>query len=660
MSSKRLILKIALIAGVIAGGTSGCFTASFFNPSTPGPLALTDGIDTAAPTVTIITPTGPLKGGATVALTFSATDTGGLASLTLQYSDDGTTYASVATLATTASTYSWTVPSSNVATAKLKLVAVDADGNSASATSDAFTVDSTGPVLTLPVPTGTIPTLAGTVRAGRKVSLSLSATDTNGIASLNLQYAADGTTFVSVAALSTSATSYTWTVPGSSSSLAAAKLKLTAVDQVGNSSSTTTAAFSVLPCQVVFYNKRNLDATVDNGAANSVSNVWTINADGTSLQALTAHTMANTETPLPQLSPDGSKIVFYSKRSLTLSDTNGGTATSSYNIWIINADGTGLQALTQVTAASAASTVPIFSPDGTKIYFTSQRSIVSPYADSAASPLVRNVWVMNADGTGLQPLTLTTTLSADSFAPTSISPDGTKMVYLSKRNFSDPTNNAAAVNAVSNLWIANTDGTGALPLTQFTTEFFQAPMFSVDGTKVLYSSNRKLDLTAGVESSVNLWVVNLDGTGNIPLTSVTGAGASVASVGVSLSPGGLELFFGSYRDIGGSLSAAGAVGNLWKMTLNALTTTGVSTPFTQITAAGADTYAPVRLVDKLIYQSKRNLTDLSAGAAATNNYNIWIANADGTGTHTPLTRVTVSDSSLPMTTGSVSASCKGL
>ena len=43
MTSKRLILKLALIAGVITGGTSGCFTASFFNPSTPGPLALTDG-----------------------------------------------------------------------------------------------------------------------------------------------------------------------------------------------------------------------------------------------------------------------------------------------------------------------------------------------------------------------------------------------------------------------------------------------------------------------------------------------------------------------------------------------------------------------------------------------------------------------------------------
>lgn len=87
-------------------------------------------------------------------------------------------------------------------------------------------------------------------------------------------------------------------------------------------------------------------------------------------------------------SPDGERIVFSS---------NWGCFMNNYDIWVMNADGSKLQKLTNHPANDID---PSWSPDGTKIVFSSDR---------AKKPLWGaddyDLWIMNADGSGLTQLT---------------------------------------------------------------------------------------------------------------------------------------------------------------------------------------------------------------------------------------------------------------
>lgn len=61
----------------------------------------------------------------------------------------------------------------------------------------------------------------------------------------------------------------------------------------------------------------------------------------------------------PDISPDGVRIVFQSNR------------TGTWQLWIVNIDGTGLLRLTHTGAND---TSPVWSPDGTEIMFASDRA----------------------------------------------------------------------------------------------------------------------------------------------------------------------------------------------------------------------------------------------------------------------------------------------
>jgi Tol biopolymer transport system component len=72
------------------------------------------------------------------------------------------------------------------------------------------------------------------------------------------------------------------------------------------------------------------------------------------------------------------------------------------NIWAINADGSGVKPLTQPTAAAASSDGPVWSADGSRIIFTGLRALDG--SDNVNPNFNQNIWVMNADG--LQPQAL--------------------------------------------------------------------------------------------------------------------------------------------------------------------------------------------------------------------------------------------------------------
>jgi len=155
--------------------------------------------------------------------------------------------------------------------------------------------------------------------------------------------------------------------------------------------------------------------------------IYTINPDGTDVRSTSGDN--NTIDGLPRWSPDGSRIVFSSNQS------------GNYQIWTMNADGSDRKKLTNLKGRSA---LPRWSPDGSKIVFTSEVRDAEGLNDL-------EIFVMNADGGGVQQLTDSTTWKTQEVsAPTgdghshndrvgwnsvpTWSPDGSKILFASNRD----------------------------------------------------------------------------------------------------------------------------------------------------------------------------------------------------------------------------------
>jgi dipeptidyl aminopeptidase/acylaminoacyl peptidase len=99
-------------------------------------------------------------------------------------------------------------------------------------------------------------------------------------------------------------------------------------------------------------------------------------------------------------------------------------------IWIMNADGSGETRLTSVAHdplfIHPGDIEPTWSPDGTKIAFSSHRDYNFSYTTRTES----EIYVMNADGSDVNKLT--NEFESDGYP--SWSPDGTKIAFVSKRD----------------------------------------------------------------------------------------------------------------------------------------------------------------------------------------------------------------------------------
>ena len=224
-----------------------------------------------------------------------------------------------------------------------------------------------------------------------------------------------------------------------------------------------TIAFSIT-CSAIEVNPTGMIAFESNRAGNY--DVWVMNADGTGVTRLTTNASYDFE---PDWSPDGTKIAFVSRRD------------GNDEIYVMNADGSGQ---TRLTNHGGSDRNPSWSPDGTKIAFEGRR-----LGDD-------DLWVMNADGSNVIPLT---DHPADDQHP-AWSPDGSKIAFQSYQ----------LGNNNMEVFVVNVNGTGLTNLSNHTGPFDGRPAWSPDGGKLAFVSGRT--------GNLEIYVMNANGSGQTQLT----------------------------------------------------------------------------------------------------------------------------------------------
>ena len=220
--------------------------------------------------------------------------------------------------------------------------------------------------------------------------------------------------------------------------------------------------------------------------------IFAMNAAGSGQVRLTALPFSLDSEPA--WSPDGSQIAFTSSQGSYM-DMQVGRVTI-YNIYVINADGSGLTCLTGNNAGGdtpssvaelneAWNTSPSWSPDGQQIIFRSNRDGND------------EIYVMAADGSEQRNLTHHPASDADP----AWSPDGTRIAFVSDRD------------GDGEIYVMDADGSNPTRLTDSPRKDTH-PAWSPDGQWIAFYSNREGDLGLNFE----IYVMRADGSGQTRLT----------------------------------------------------------------------------------------------------------------------------------------------
>jgi tricorn protease-like protein len=232
--------------------------------------------------------------------------------------------------------------------------------------------------------------------------------------------------------------------------------------------------------------------------------LYTMEPDGTDVRQITNLPTNNAEGFLPDVSPDGKRIVF------CFGTLPIGADAPQTEIFVVNMDGTGLEQLTHDGRFDCA---PRWSPDGKLIIFARE----SPRTHQTV------IATVHPDGTHLK--TLTTNLWGTFRA--AYTPDQTKIVYESQQ-----------AGFIDVLRVMDADGSNNKQLTSAPPKAGE-PGVSANG-EIVYINN----LNSPITLPNIIFVRNLSGNVHKQLTHPVGASHDI---GPNFSPDGRKIVFASDR-----------------------------------------------------------------------------------------------------------------
>jgi Tol biopolymer transport system component len=201
--------------------------------------------------------------------------------------------------------------------------------------------------------------------------------------------------------------------------------------------------------------------------------IYTSTPDGKDIKNLTNSPGYDAEATV---SPNGKKIVFTSDRD------------GDIELYSMDVDGSNVKRLTNEVGYDGGA---FYSPDSKMIVYrrSSQQTpaeiatFKSLLGEHLVVPTRLDIWVMHADGSNKRQVTK---LNAASFAPFFL-PGGKKIIFCT--NYFDPDRTKPRRQPNFDLAVINVDGTGLERVT-FNESFDGFPMFSPDGKKLVFASNR--------------------------------------------------------------------------------------------------------------------------------------------------------------------------
>lgn len=217
--------------------------------------------------------------------------------------------------------------------------------------------------------------------------------------------------------------------------------------------------------------------------------IFTARPDGSGLKRITDNPKYDAE---PVVSSDGRRIVFGSQRY------------GDFDIYVMDIDGSDVRRLTDRVGYDGG---PWFSPDGKKIvwraWYPETEEEHRQWRDCMARdyivPFPLDIWIMDSGGSNKRLLIRN---GATNWAP-SWHPDGRRIVFSS--NMDDWREDIRKFGHNFELYIMNIDGTGLERLTH-NKVFDSFPMFSPDGKKLVFASNRDPDRPRATDIFIADWV----------------------------------------------------------------------------------------------------------------------------------------------------------